>query len=211
MKRRGYSLIELLTVIFILGVLFTLGTVSWQSAITRSRDNARRTDLARIKTVLKQYYADFRAYPSFQKGWGLVFDASWQLTNLKPASSPQPCQAETRLVPKYADSLPIDPLQSKKFTDLSCNDPLLTLDQNKRYLYISGSSAASSGPSDPADHFGLLANLENIKDSSDEFLADSDNPFKNTQASFGSWYSSLNGYKTPINLDANYMITDVGN
>jgi prepilin-type N-terminal cleavage/methylation domain-containing protein len=63
MNRRAFTLIEVLTVIVIIGVLTSLTAYAWSSVSRRSRNNVRKTDLERIRGVLQQYYSDNRTYP----------------------------------------------------------------------------------------------------------------------------------------------------
>jgi general secretion pathway protein G len=57
-KRAGFTLLELLIVIAIIGVLASLVAVSYSSAQRRARDSQRQSDLKAIQNALEQYYAD---------------------------------------------------------------------------------------------------------------------------------------------------------
>lgn len=57
-KRSGFTLMELLIVIAIIGVLASLAAVSYSSAQRRARDSQRQSDLKAIQNALEQYYAD---------------------------------------------------------------------------------------------------------------------------------------------------------
>jgi len=64
-KQKGFTLLELLVVIGIIGILVGIGTISYQSAQEKSRDSRRRSDLKAISNALEQYYADNDgSYPS---------------------------------------------------------------------------------------------------------------------------------------------------
>ena len=52
---RGFTLIELLVVIAIIGILITVGAVSYQRAVRLSRDSKRKTDLEQIRQALETY------------------------------------------------------------------------------------------------------------------------------------------------------------
>jgi prepilin-type N-terminal cleavage/methylation domain-containing protein len=56
-KQSGFSLLELLVVIGIIGILVGIGTISYTSAQTRARDSRRRGDIEAVGKALEQYYA----------------------------------------------------------------------------------------------------------------------------------------------------------
>ena len=62
---KGFTLLELLVVIGIIGVLVSLITVSFSNAQKTSRDSRRRQDLVSIQNAMEQYYAANNfAYPA---------------------------------------------------------------------------------------------------------------------------------------------------
>jgi len=68
LTRRGFTLIELLVVIAILGILTTLGAVSFGSAQQKARDGKRKNDLNTIAKALEAYYNDHSSYPLSNAG-----------------------------------------------------------------------------------------------------------------------------------------------
>lgn len=58
----GFTLIELLVVIAIIGILVTVGTVSYQRASKLSRDARRKTDLEQIRQALETYRSELGTY-----------------------------------------------------------------------------------------------------------------------------------------------------
>jgi prepilin-type N-terminal cleavage/methylation domain-containing protein len=66
MKQRhlGFSLLELLVVIGIIGILVSIGTVAYTSAQGRARDSRRRGDVEALGKSLEQYYAANISYPA---------------------------------------------------------------------------------------------------------------------------------------------------
>lgn len=58
----GFTLIELLVVITIIGILVSLGTVSYSTTQKQARDSRRRQDLRAIQNAFEQYYADNSSY-----------------------------------------------------------------------------------------------------------------------------------------------------
>lgn len=62
-KNKGFTLIELIVVISIIGVLASLIINNLNEARSRSRDAKRKQELSGLKTALRLYYNDFQTYP----------------------------------------------------------------------------------------------------------------------------------------------------
>ncbi len=62
--RNGFTLVELLVVMSIIGVLATLITGGFRTAQMRGRDAQRKVDLKEIANSLELYYADYGKYPT---------------------------------------------------------------------------------------------------------------------------------------------------
>ena len=60
----GFTLVELLVVMSIIGVLATLITGGFRTAQMRGRDAQRKGDLKEIANSLELYYADYGKYPT---------------------------------------------------------------------------------------------------------------------------------------------------
>jgi prepilin-type N-terminal cleavage/methylation domain-containing protein len=63
-NRAGFSLIELLVVISIIGVLSTIVFASLGGARKRARDSRRIADISQLKLALELYYQANQAYPT---------------------------------------------------------------------------------------------------------------------------------------------------
>lgn len=61
---RGFTLMELLIVIVLLGFLIAMGMASFKSSQTKSRDSRRKSDLHQIMIALETYFNDKGRYPS---------------------------------------------------------------------------------------------------------------------------------------------------
>jgi prepilin-type N-terminal cleavage/methylation domain-containing protein len=62
--RRGFTLLEILISIAIIGVLTAIGTVSYTSINRNARDAKRRADVEQIRSALELYRADNGTYPA---------------------------------------------------------------------------------------------------------------------------------------------------
>jgi general secretion pathway protein G len=60
---KGFTLLELMIVIAIIGILATLAQPSYKTAVKKSREAALKENLYNIRSVLDQYYADNGKYP----------------------------------------------------------------------------------------------------------------------------------------------------
>lgn len=64
-KQRGFTLLELLVVIGIIGVIMALATVAYSTAQIGGRNARRKRDLVAIQNALEQYYsANTFKYPA---------------------------------------------------------------------------------------------------------------------------------------------------
>lgn len=146
-KTRGFTLVELLVVLGIIGILASIITVSLSSARAKGRDARRIADLKTIEVSLRLYYTDNGMYPKNIYGTG--------------ASAP-----DSGLAPTYLPRVPTDPNQSGTCTgwEAPCY----------RYTaYRSGTGALCNGGIPPVIyHLGAV-----LEDAGNSYLAqDTDTP-----------------------------------
>lgn len=61
---RGFTLLELLIVLAIMGVLITIAQPNLKSSIVRAREAVLRENLHQMREAIDQYYADNGKYPA---------------------------------------------------------------------------------------------------------------------------------------------------
>ena len=64
MKKHGFSLIELLIVVTIVGMLSLLALYAFHLQVLKGRDAKRKADLAKLQTTLEDYLNDNDCYPT---------------------------------------------------------------------------------------------------------------------------------------------------
>jgi prepilin-type N-terminal cleavage/methylation domain-containing protein len=91
LKHKGFSLVEILIVIAIIGILSGLA-LSFTGALQKNtRDAQRSSDLSVIQSALQQYYADQNKYPddltSELTGGSALTDCSGKVTPCTPTKT----------------------------------------------------------------------------------------------------------------------------
>ncbi|CAI08918.1 type II secretion system major pseudopilin GspG [Aromatoleum aromaticum] len=95
-RRRGFTLIEVMIVIVILGVLAALVVPRVMSRPDEARVVAAKQDIASLMQALKLYKLDNRRYPTNEQGLRALVE--------RPAGGPQPDNWKS-----YLERLPNDP------------------------------------------------------------------------------------------------------
>jgi general secretion pathway protein G len=117
-KRRtnqdGFTLIEIMVVILILGLLATIVVQSLRGAADKAKRTKAQADLAEIKTALDRYYLDNGYYPTSDQGLTALVSA--------PSSGRVPANYESG---GYIERLPRDPWGAPYFYQSDGNSYLL--------------------------------------------------------------------------------------
>lgn len=90
-KHQGFTFVELLVVITIIGVIFASGIVAFTSITVRSRDTRRRADLEAIRQSLEMCRSLMGSYPTtiYDVG-GLSCSVSGPILMAKVPTDPRP-------------------------------------------------------------------------------------------------------------------------
>lgn len=62
-NQKGFTIIEMLTVIAIIGILASIAAPSFQRSVIRAKEASLRNSLFVLRDVIDQYYADHGEYP----------------------------------------------------------------------------------------------------------------------------------------------------
>jgi general secretion pathway protein G len=136
LAQKGFTLIEMLVVISIIGLLATLVAANLNSARSRARDAERKSDMKNIQTALRIYYNDNGRYPAN--------DGSNQMRACEPGTNSCVWGEEWNVgTTVYMQTLPKDPLSP-----------------TQDYRYIMGSATDATD----TDSYTLQACLENKSD-----------------------------------------------
>lgn len=78
-KQSGFTIVELLIVIVVIGILATLVIVTFSGVQQKARDTKRETDVKALASQLEVYYANNGSYPALAQ----LQDNTWITSNLK--------------------------------------------------------------------------------------------------------------------------------
>ena len=92
----GFTLIEIMVVILILGLLATLVVTNVRGAIDRAKQSKAKSDLAEFKGALELYRGEHGSYPTTEQG-------------LQALVSPPSANGDNSTGGNYIETLPQDP------------------------------------------------------------------------------------------------------
>lgn len=106
----GFTLMELLVVMVLLGILVSLGLSSYRSSQTKSRDSRRKSELRQISLALETYFNDKGKYPNA--------DGSGHIMGCTPDDA-SICSWGSQFIDKnstiYMVTLPADPISGMSY------------------------------------------------------------------------------------------------
>ncbi|OGL25664.1 hypothetical protein A3E49_01260 [Candidatus Saccharibacteria bacterium RIFCSPHIGHO2_12_FULL_49_19] len=99
-NNRGFTIVELLIVIVVIGILAALVIVTYTGIQQRARDTERKTDINAIHGQVEAYYAQNGSYPGLgtQGSNDGINDSTWRSNNMKgldPAALSPPGSTST--------------------------------------------------------------------------------------------------------------------
>ncbi|HSX42689.1 MAG TPA: prepilin-type N-terminal cleavage/methylation domain-containing protein [Candidatus Saccharimonadales bacterium] len=78
-KSKGFTIVELLIVIVVIGILATLVIVTFTGIQQKARDSKRKTDISAIQASLESYYSSNNTYPTVAD----LNSSTWLAANMK--------------------------------------------------------------------------------------------------------------------------------
>ena len=78
-RQSGFTIVELLIVIVVIGILATLVIVTFTGIQQKARDTKRKTDLGALQSTLENYYGSNNTYPTLAD----INSSTWRTANLK--------------------------------------------------------------------------------------------------------------------------------
>ncbi|RZM11724.1 MAG: prepilin-type N-terminal cleavage/methylation domain-containing protein [Pedobacter sp.] len=138
-KQKGFTIVELLIVIVVIGILAAITIVAFNGIQTRGYDGRRTSDVSNVKKALELYKADEGQYP-----------AACGADN----SGCQVSALSSFLVPKYIASLPQDPKSPARSYDY-VRGPLAS-DSYAIRIYYEGVPSCKTGNNVNAGWWGAL-------------------------------------------------------
>lgn len=99
-RPRGFTLIEIMVVVVIIGLLAAIITPNIMSQLSRAEVTAARQEIRQITATIEQFRIDFHRYPTADEGLEILTGVG---------------EVNNRPVPQYIDSVPIDPWSNEYY------------------------------------------------------------------------------------------------
>lgn len=115
--RQGFTLIELMIVMVIMGILVSIGVTGFMSSQIKGRDTTRKGDLKAIGQALELYYNDNGQYPGNDTNGGIK--GCYGGIGITPTPAPSPCPVRTPFLDVnntlYMAKIPSDPVSTQRY------------------------------------------------------------------------------------------------
>ncbi len=117
MYKKGFTLVELLIVIAVIGILSSTVFVNLSNARQQVRDTVRKTDLKQLELALELHYANYGSYTQPEALWSDCSTGENTGSGGCPTGSDWGPSSDLRdlVTNKYIEELPIDPLNDATY------------------------------------------------------------------------------------------------
>ncbi len=112
MKKRGFTLAEIMTVVAIMGMIATIAVPQYVNTVRRSREDALRSNLAVVRAAVDAYRTDTGVFPSSLAD---IAATSAPANGLTEAGGSSAITTSDWRGP-YLRTVPTDPVSSAAFT-----------------------------------------------------------------------------------------------
>lgn len=160
MRVKGFTLIEIIIAVVIIGILVTAASLNYEKVRAKGRDTKRKTDISNIAIALDSYYSFEKKYPG-EREKDYHVDANtnppvWQ----DPIGDNDPNNNDSLL--PYLNPIPIE--QGPNFGDSYIGDNPCDGNNLRNYNYKTEFCAAGKGtgpcPTELVGGYLLIARLE---------------------------------------------------
>lgn len=116
----GFTLLEILVVISIIGILIAIGSAAFSTAQKKGRDARRRADMKQYQSAYEQYYSVNSAYSANCATMDINFSGGASAAPSDPKNSGSYVYTKTCTASTYCVCALLDNAGSGTYTDSGC-------------------------------------------------------------------------------------------
>ncbi len=209
MWQRGFTLIEILVVLSIIGVLSSALYINFNTGSAQSRDAERRADLRNLQTAVELYKNKYGRYPEGCRGPTVNVNPVWSGQRGTTYACTSGDQYIVGLSPEFIRALPVDP----KLNGVSSGYVYTTNTQGTAYKIMALNTVESldvpfldefarCGPTDPSSGSSWSdVNICARSPNNDTGTLSANSPFSecNTPASYNRTFAVSGGFSPNVN------------
>jgi prepilin-type N-terminal cleavage/methylation domain-containing protein len=146
-KQLGFSMVELLVVILIIGIIAAIATVTYERSRIQSRDARRLADVREIFHALEIYYTNMEDYPPdcSDGGYSGGCDLSSEPVTGVDVDSSADGDFVSFLMPNFIGTVPTDPINDAEHNYFYATFVEYPAGSGVTYSYLIGSRLENEG------------------------------------------------------------------